>query len=427
MSAERDGPGSLDPGWYADQLERSGNRRAQIEAAEARAAKARAANSDAAVAADAKPNGKHDHVDEITVEQAESMNMKHIEFLWPGYIARGAVHVLAGNSGEGKSTLISALVAVFTTGGRLPDGSQAPLCNVLIYSGEEGIEDTLLPRLRGMGADMSRIYIPKARRDPAGRITPFDPSTDMALLKVAVAEHDIGLVIIDPIMDVMSAGSGNDARDVRHSLDPVKELAEVTAAAIIGVTHFGKTTKDRTLEARILGSQAWVAVARSCLVVVRESDSERRVLLRAKTNIARREGGVVFHLAPISFDWQGETFDAMTVQWGRELSGAPAKIAEAIESEPSKDERRDAMRTFVHDLFDGRDEVPSSDIEAQAKACGLSYRGVQKIARDEMGVLIRRSGSSPDDPWMWRVPPTGLRNHPGDRLAPFYRACKEGD
>ncbi|MBC8740611.1 AAA family ATPase [Paraburkholderia sp. UCT31] len=368
-----------------------------------------------------------DHVEGVTLQQGNAMSMKHVEFLWPGYLARGAVHVVAGHSGEGKSTLMSALSAAFTTGGRLPDGSRAPVCNVLIYSGEEGIQDTLLPRLRGMGADMERIFIPKARYDAAGHVTPFDPSTDIELLKLAVAEHEIGMVVLDPVMALMSTGSGNDARDVRHSLRPVQELAETTGASVIGVTHFGKSTKDRTLEARILGSQAWAAVARSCLVVVRESDSERRVLLRVKTNIARRDGGVVFHLAPLSFDWHGETFHTMGVQWGRVLTGVPETIADAIESDAAKDERIEAMRAFVSDLFDGRDEVPSIDVEAQAKACGVSYRGVQRMARDEMGVLIRRGGNDPSAPWVWRIPPTGLRSGSADRLAPFYCSTEEVD
>lgn len=366
-----------------------------------------------------------EHVEGVSIEQGDVITMKHVEYLWPGYLARGAVHVVAGHSGEGKSTLMSALAASFTTGGRLPDGTRAPVTNVLIYSGEEGIADTLLPRLRGMGADMARIKIPKARYDAAGNLTPFDPATDMRLLKLAVAEHQVGLVILDPVMAVMQSGTGNDARDVRQSLRPVQELAESTNASIVGVTHFGKTTKDRTLEARILGSQAWAAVARSCLVVIRESNSERRVLLRAKTNIARRDGGVVFHLAPLSFDWNGETFETMGVQWGKQLVGAPEMIAEAIESDPAKDERAEAMRAFVRDLFDGRDEVPSAEMEAQAKACGLSYRGVQNIARDEMGVLMRRAANDPAAPWAWRVPPTGLRSDSADRLAPFYLSSNE--
>jgi len=366
-----------------------------------------------------------DHVEGVAIEQGATMTMRHVEYLWPGYLARGAVHVIAGGSGEGKSTLCSALAAAFTTGGRLPDGARAPVTNVLIYSGEEGIADTLLPRLRGMGADMTRILIPKARYDAAGRTTPFDPATDIGLLKAAMAEHGIGLVILDPVMALMAAGSGNDAKDVRHSLRPVQELAETTGAGVLGVTHFGKATKDRTLEARILGSQAWAAVARSALVVVRESDSERRVLLRAKTNIAPRDGGVVFHLAPLSFDWQGETFNTMGVQWGRVLRGVPEVIAAAIEADPAADDRTEAMRGFLCDLFDGRSEVPSADVEAQVKACGLSYRGVQRMARDQMGVLIRRASNDPAAPWVWRVPPTGLRTGSGDRLAPFYCSSDE--
>jgi putative DNA primase/helicase len=377
-----------------------------------------------------RSNGRgtaREHVEGVSIEQGGAMTMQHVEFLWPGYLARGAVHVVAGHSGEGKSTLMSALAASFTTGGRLPDGTRAPLTNVLIYSGEEGVSDTLLPRLRGNGADMARILIPKNRYDAAGNLTPFDPATDMGLLKVAVAEHEIGLVILDPVMAVMQSGTGNDAHDVRQSLRPVQELAEATGACVVGITHFGKTTKDRTLEARILGSQAWAAVARSCLVVVRESGSERRVLLRAKTNIARRDGGVVFHLAPLTFDWKNETFDTMGVQWGRQLTGLPEVIAQAIESDPAKDERSEAMRAFMRDLFDGRDEVPSADVEAHAKACGLSYRGVQKTAREEMGVLMRRAENDPAAPWVWRVPPTGLRSDCADRLAPFYRSGEEPD
>jgi putative DNA primase/helicase len=119
-----------------------------------------------------------------------------IEWLWDTWLALGKLHVIAGLPGTGKTTIGLALAASLTSGGRWPDGSSAPVGNVLIWSGEDDPTDTLAPRLIGMGADMSRVHFVGAVKDGQGELS-FDPSKHMKPLENAIARTGgIDLLII---------------------------------------------------------------------------------------------------------------------------------------------------------------------------------------------------------------------------------------
>lgn len=122
---------------------------------------------------------------------AASIKPVAIRWLWPGWVARGKLTVLAGAGGSGKTTLAIGLIGTLTSGGRWPDGD---ICrepgNALIWSSEDDPADTLVPRLMAAGADLSRVHIIQGRVNGAGEREPFDPATDFDLLREAV--EDIG-------------------------------------------------------------------------------------------------------------------------------------------------------------------------------------------------------------------------------------------
>ena len=156
---------------------------------------------------------------EIDPENGHHFPMQRINWLWPGWLARGKFHLLAGGKGTGKSTITFDLMARVSTGMPWPDGSTAPLGDVLVWSGEDGIEDTILPRFVAAGGNLARIYpIKRIRTDKGDR--PFDPSTDIdALIDLAIRIPAPTLIIIDPIVMALPAGSdfGQERRDTPRS------------------------------------------------------------------------------------------------------------------------------------------------------------------------------------------------------------------
>lgn len=106
-----------------------------------------------------KPNGRAGGgADTIRIKTGKDFAMQKIDWLWPGWLAAGKLHLLAGMKATGKSTIAFDLAAAVSAGGQWPDGSPAPLGDVLIWSGEDGIEDTILPRFAVAGGHLGRVY-----------------------------------------------------------------------------------------------------------------------------------------------------------------------------------------------------------------------------------------------------------------------------
>jgi putative DNA primase/helicase len=226
-----------------------------------------------------------------------SITMEEIVWLWKDYLARGKFHVLGGAPDAGKTTLGLAFVSTISAGDYWPDVSRAPQGNCLIWTSEDGIADTIKPRLVRMGADLSRVKIVKAQRLPDGKERPFSPATDMPELTAAVRniQDGVAFLMIDPVVAAIGAktNSHNNA-ETRNSLQPVIDFAEETNCAVLGITHFTKGTAGRDPTERITGSLAFGAVARIVMVAARKqsgAEGPPRVLTRAKNNIGLSGGG----------------------------------------------------------------------------------------------------------------------------------------
>jgi RecA-family ATPase len=103
--------------------------------------------------------------------------MEKVSWVWPGWLARGKLHLLGGQKGTGKSTIAFDLLAQMTVGGKWPDGTTAPIGDVLIWSGEDDIKDTILPRFVVAGGDRSRVwFVDGIVSDGVKRA--FDPAAD---------------------------------------------------------------------------------------------------------------------------------------------------------------------------------------------------------------------------------------------------------
>src|SRR5436189_5769474 len=73
------------------------------------------------------------------VKTGRGYNMRKVAWLWPGWLARGKLHILGGAKGAGKSTIGFDLLAQLSRAGKFPDGTRAPLGDSLVWSGEDDI------------------------------------------------------------------------------------------------------------------------------------------------------------------------------------------------------------------------------------------------------------------------------------------------
>lgn len=341
-----------------------------------------------------------------------------INWLWPGWLAAGKMHVFGGAPGTGKTTIAMALAATVTIGGRWPDGSRCAAGNVVIWSGEDDPADTLIPRLALSGADLSKVFFISDVTE--GRETrSFDPARDMETLRRKLA--DIGgarLLIVDPIVSAVTGDSHKNA-EVRRGLQPLVDLAAAMRCALLGITHFSKGTGGRDPVERLTGSLAFGALARVVLVAAKqqeEGDDGRtvRIFCRAKSNIGPDDGGFEYDLHQAELKEYPGVF-ASSALWGNALEGAARDLlatADAAGDDGEGGTLADAKRFLIGLLEDGPLRVKA--IKADANDAGYSWA---TIRRAQKALEIEAVKGGMKDGWLWRLPPIEptkvLKKHEG--------------
>lgn len=333
---------------------------------------------------------------------ASSITPVAIRWLWPGWVARGKLTVLAGAGGSGKTTLAVGLIGTLTSGGRWPDGE---LCsekgNALIWSSEDDPADTLVPRLMAAGADLGRVHIIQGRVNAAtGDREPFDPATDFDLLKEAVQEiGGASLLLLDPVVNVVK-GDMHRANDVRRALQAVIDFAEAHWCAVLGITHFSKGSGASSPADRVIGSQAFGALARAVLVAAKQEDTETRVLARAKSNISDDQGGVGYVVEPCTV---GDGIETTRVLWGERIEGSAREILAEVErveddDQPDGDDPTEALRRILS-------AGPLSGKDAKRLMTDNGYTQKQiRTAREKLSVVTTREGFGKDIKSYWSLP-----------------------
>ncbi len=334
----------------------------------------------------------------VVLTRGSSMNPKPIRWLWKNYLARGKLHILAGPPGLGKTTIAAgAFAATVSIGGRWPDGTQCELGNVVIWSGEDDYNDTLVTRLMGCGGDPKRVYFVTAAIGENGPRA-FDPRKDMGHLLAAIEEiGGASLVVVDPVVSTVS-GDGNSNSDVRQSLQPLVDAAAAGNFAAVGITHLSKGGKaTREPLDRIIGSVAFSAVARVAFIAERITDEEgnqRRILVRAKSNIGLDGGGFEYHLDQLEVL---PGIEASRISWGKEVEGTVRELLSEPEPQGEQKSALDEAKAHLRNaLVDG--PVQSKKLEQDAKQAGISWASIRRASNDLL--IIKRKSM---DAWYWSL------------------------
>jgi putative DNA primase/helicase len=324
-----------------------------------------------------------------------------VRWIWPGWLARGKLHVLAGTAGTGKTTLALAMAATVTGAGRWPDGSRADRGGVVIWSGEDDPGDTLVPRLIASGADMTRIRFVGAVLDQGGRRS-FDPATDVALLAERLQElGDVALLIVDPIVSAVAADSHKNG-EVRRSLQPLVDVAGIHGCALLGITHYSKGSSGRDPLERVTGSLAFGALPRVVMGTAKPTEpGAMRRLVRAKSNIGPDGGGFEYDLQQAELSTRPDMF-ASYVLWGDPIDGTARELLAEVETESEDEEHGTVVEAadFLRTLL-AYGPMPAKELKGDADGAGHSWRTIQR-AKKKLGVVAAKDGLRGG--WFWRLP-----------------------
>jgi putative DNA primase/helicase len=195
--------------------------------------------------------------------KASTHKMRGVRWFWPDRFALGKLGLIGGLPDKGKGLIAADMIARATRGDGWPCGEGvAPIGNVILFTAEDGIEDTIVPRLKAAGADLERVEIVGMKTNDDGTESMFSLMTDLPLLKQKLEEvGDVVLVLIDPVSSYLGVGKINNwsTTDVRGVLGPLKGLAEEKRIALIGIVHFNKKADVSNAMLRIADSLAYVA------------------------------------------------------------------------------------------------------------------------------------------------------------------------
>ena len=304
----------------------------------------------------------------VKIIRMSDVELTPVEWLWKPYLPFGKLSVLQGNPGEGKTYFAMHLAAACTNGKLLPNMERMEPFNVIYQTAEDGLGDTVKPRLIEAGADLDRVLVIDDREV---QLTLSDERIEKAII-----ENNARLVIIDPIQAYLGADVDmNRANEVRPIFMRLGQVAQRTGCAILLIGHLNKAAGMQSLQ-RGLGSIDIAAAVRSVMFIGKlKHDPTMRILTHEKSSLAPPGASLAFSLGDEGgFRWVGEydiTADEM-------LSGI----------EPQRETKTQQAKDLICTLLAGGKQVLSEDIDKAALERGIPGRTVRDAKR-ELGDALK--------------------------------------
>lgn len=311
---------------------------------------------------------------EVKLIRMDMVQSQTIEWLWYPYIPFGKITIVQGDPGEGKTTFALNLAARVSKGECFGQESKSGIPLSVIYqTAEDGLADTVKPRLEEAEADCSRILVIDDREKSL--------TMDDGRLEQAINATGAKLLILDPIQAYLGSNvdinRANEARDMTKKLS---QLAEQTGCAILLIGHMNKASGTKAAY-RGIGSIDFFAVARSVLLVARVAEQENiRVMAQIKNNLSKEGQPIAFERCKDKFRYMG-IYD-ITVD---ELLGGYCKA-----------NKTQKAKQFIKSLYGENVLISSTDMERKAEGMGISKRTLD-MAKKELDIKSKRQGNI----WYW--------------------------
>ena len=314
---------------------------------------------------------------ELKIINMADIQSQEIEWLWYPFIPYGKLTIIQGDPGDGKTTLVLNLAAKLSKGIGLDEDMQVsePM-NIIYQTAEDGLADTVKPRLEAADADCEKIMV----------IDESEKSLSMVdeRLEQAIIQTNARLLILDPIQAYLGGGMDmNRANEARDMTKKLATLAEKYQCAIVLVGHMNKAAGNKAAY-RGMGSIDFFAVARSVLLVGRvEGEANIRAVVQIKNNLAAFGHPKAFELSEDGFHWLGDY--EITAD---EVLGGIAPKANKLEQ----------AKRLLREVAETNNAMQSNEIFNLAEEQGISRRTLEN-AKKELSIRAKRINNS----WYWEL------------------------
>ena len=287
--------------------------------------------------------------------------------------------IIQGDPGEGKTTLALRLAAACSTGNPLPGMEPVEPFNVIYQSAEDGMGDTIKPRLMDAGADLDRA------------LSIVEDKKQLSLLddriEKAIREHNARLMILDPIQGYIGSRVDiNRANEIRTVLKSVSSVAERTGCAIVLIGHLNKASGSSSAY-RGLGSIDFRAAARSVLLIGRlKKDPNVRVIVHDKSSLAPEGKSLAFGLG-----------DEEGFRW---LDGYDGITSEELLCGFTTETKTAAAEELIRSMLAGGQEIMAENVFRAAEGKGISRRTVNEAKKAIPNIVTRKNSKY----WFWSLP-----------------------
>lgn len=331
---------------------------------------------------------------ELVITKGSQVKIQRVEWL-PGYenwCPRGALSLLAGREGIGKSTIAASMCGHIT---RLEH-------TVLYLHSEDSREHTVAPRLKAAGADMDRVLFVDVRTEFTDSGVPVLPMDTQQLENIIIA-HRVLLVVLDAATSFMSSQlSGKDDRQVRQYLEPLAQIAARQDCSVLGLCHFGKRDDNDTGKL-ILGSIAWSQVARSVLAAAIDEESGRIIVTNTKGNLAPRVRSEEIQIVSSVIHTNDGPAEVSKAEWLGETSRSAREL---LTRDDTDDTDRSEGEAWLEDYLLEQGKASSADVKRAAAKVGIAERTVKRAAK-RLSVVYSTEGFPRRTYWSLPSPQSG--------------------